>query len=47
MIYGRVSRRRSNLAGVMGNFSVDGERNFRFPVKLVQFKQGKLQEISQ
>ena len=33
--------------GVMGQFSVDGERNFRFPVKLVQFKQGKLQEISQ
>ncbi len=35
------------LSGVMGQFSVDGERNFRFPVKLVQFKQGKLQEIAQ
>jgi branched-chain amino acid transport system substrate-binding protein len=35
------------FAGVMGAFSVDAERNFRFPVKLVQFKQGKLQEIAQ
>lgn len=35
------------FAGVMGSFSVDDKRNFRFPVKLVQFKQGKLQEIAQ
>jgi branched-chain amino acid transport system substrate-binding protein len=35
------------FAGVMGSFSVDDQRNFRFPVKLVQFKQGKLQEIAQ
>lgn len=35
------------FSGVMGQFSVDQERNFRFPVKLVQLKQGKLQEIAQ
>jgi branched-chain amino acid transport system substrate-binding protein len=33
------------FTGVMGKFSVDADRNFRFPVRLVQFTNGKLQEL--
>ena len=35
----------SKFKGVMGEFSVDDKRNFRFPVKLVEFKGGKLQKV--
>jgi len=40
-----VSQR--EFTGVMGRFSVDATRNFRFPVRLVQYSNGKLQELSQ
>lgn len=33
--------------GVMGRFSVDADRNFRFPVRLVKFTNGQLQGLSQ
>jgi branched-chain amino acid transport system substrate-binding protein len=35
------------FTGVMGRFSVDATRNFRFPVRLVQYSNGRLQELSQ
>lgn len=35
------------FAGVMGTFSVDASRNFRFPVRLVQYNNGKLQGLSE
>lgn len=33
--------------GVMGKFSVDAHRNFRFPVRLVKFSNGQLQGLPQ
>lgn len=35
------------FSGVMGQFSVDAARNFRFPVRLVKFSNGQLQGLPQ